>query len=97
MRLPGVESGSIDDLVKILQKRCDFSQLLALSILLNGIQPSAVCLNFGCYYEIGIPLGSIIGFFFKLKDICLENCHQDFLSEKINVLFSFLHTSTSFS
>ncbi|XP_050899716.1 protein DETOXIFICATION 40, partial [Lathyrus oleraceus] len=56
----------------------DLCPLLALSIVLNGVQPvlSGVAVgcgwqrfvayvNVGCYYEIGIPLGSILGFYFK--------------------------------
>lgn len=57
----------------------DLCPLLALSIVLNGIQPvlSGVAVgcgwqtfvayvNVGCYYGIGIPLGSVLGFYFKL-------------------------------
>ncbi|KAK7312715.1 hypothetical protein VNO77_36800 [Canavalia gladiata] len=56
----------------------DLCPLLALSIVLNGIQPvlSGVAVgcgwqtfvayvNVGCYYGIGIPLGSLLGFYFK--------------------------------
>ncbi|KAH1248087.1 Protein DETOXIFICATION 40 [Glycine soja] len=58
----------------------DLCPLLALSIVLNGIQPvlSGVAVgcgwqtfvayvNVGCYYGIGIPLGSVLGFYFKLS------------------------------
>ncbi|XP_047178487.1 protein DETOXIFICATION 40-like [Vigna umbellata] len=58
----------------------DLCPLLALSIVLNGIQPvlSGVAVgcgwqtfvayvNVGCYYGIGIPLGSVMGFYFKLN------------------------------
>ncbi|TKY66966.1 TRANSPARENT TESTA protein 12 [Spatholobus suberectus] len=58
----------------------DLCPLLALSIVLNGIQPvlSGVAVgcgwqtfvayvNVGCYYGIGIPLGSLLGFYFKLS------------------------------
>ncbi|XP_028195474.1 protein DETOXIFICATION 40-like isoform X2 [Glycine soja] len=58
----------------------DLCPLLALSIILNGIQPvlSGVAVgcgwqtfvayvNVGCYYGIGIPLGSVLGFYFKLS------------------------------
>lgn len=58
----------------------DLCPLLALAIVLNGIQPvlSGVAVgcgwqtfvayvNVGCYYGIGIPLGSILGFIFKLE------------------------------
>ncbi|XP_054811046.1 protein DETOXIFICATION 40 [Prosopis cineraria] len=57
----------------------DLCPLLALAIVLNGIQPvlSGVAVgcgwqsfvayvNAGCYYGIGIPLGSLLGFYFKL-------------------------------
>ncbi|XP_057457862.1 protein DETOXIFICATION 40-like [Lotus japonicus] len=56
----------------------DLCPLLALSILLNGIQPvlSGVAVgcgwqtfvayvNVGCYYGVGIPLGAVLGFYFK--------------------------------
>ncbi|KAF7805801.1 protein DETOXIFICATION 40 [Senna tora] len=57
----------------------DLCPLLALAIVLNGIQPvlSGVAVgcgwqtfvayvNVGCYYGVGIPLGSFLGFYFKL-------------------------------
>ncbi|KAJ8568518.1 hypothetical protein K7X08_028051 [Anisodus acutangulus] len=53
--------------------------LLALSLVLNGIQPVlsgvtvgcgwqtfAAYVNMGCYYIVGVPLGSLFGFYFKL-------------------------------
>ncbi|KAJ1389238.1 Multi antimicrobial extrusion protein [Sesbania bispinosa] len=56
----------------------DLCPLLALSILLNGVQPvlSGVAVgcgwqafvayvNVGCYYGVGIPLGAVLGFYFK--------------------------------
>ncbi|KAE9600713.1 hypothetical protein Lal_00045761 [Lupinus albus] len=56
----------------------DLCPLLALSLILNGIQPvlSGVAVgcgwqsfvayvNVGCYYVVGIPLGSVLGFYFK--------------------------------
>ncbi|KAJ1404326.1 Multi antimicrobial extrusion protein [Sesbania bispinosa] len=56
----------------------DLCPLLALAIVLNGIQPvlSGVAVgcgwqtfvayvNVGCYYGIGIPLGALLGFYFK--------------------------------
>ncbi|TKY48745.1 TRANSPARENT TESTA protein 12 [Spatholobus suberectus] len=56
----------------------DLCPLLALALLLNGIQPvlSGVAVgcgwqtfvayvNVGCYYGVGIPLGSVLGFYFK--------------------------------
>ncbi|KAI9094270.1 hypothetical protein K1719_026852 [Acacia pycnantha] len=57
----------------------DLCPLLALAIVLNGVQPvlSGVAVgcgwqtfvayvNVGCYYGVGIPLGSFLGFYFKL-------------------------------
>ncbi|CAI8616164.1 unnamed protein product [Vicia faba] len=56
----------------------DLSPLLALAIALNGVQPvlSGVAVgcgwqtfvayvNVGCYYGLGIPLGSVLGFYFE--------------------------------
>ncbi|KAJ7948158.1 Protein DETOXIFICATION [Quillaja saponaria] len=56
----------------------DLCPLLALSLVLNGIQPvlSGVAVgcgwqtfvayvNVGCYYGVGIPLGAVLGFYFK--------------------------------
>ncbi|XP_058094179.1 protein DETOXIFICATION 40-like [Magnolia sinica] len=57
----------------------DLCPLLGLTLILNGIQPvlSGVAVgcgwqafvayvNVGCYYIVGIPLGSLLGFYFKL-------------------------------
>ncbi|CDY19296.1 BnaC01g31840D [Brassica napus] len=57
----------------------DLCPLLAFTLVLNGIQPvlSGVAVgcgwqmfvakvNVGCYYIIGIPLGALFGFYFKL-------------------------------
>ncbi|XP_027086297.2 protein DETOXIFICATION 40-like [Coffea arabica] len=57
----------------------DLTPLLAVSILLNGIQPvlSGVAVgcgwqkfvayvNVGCYYVVGVPLGALLGFKFNL-------------------------------
>lgn len=57
----------------------DLCPLLALTLLLNGIQPvlSGVAVgcgwqafvayvNIGCYYVVGVPLGALLGFYFKL-------------------------------
>ncbi|XP_015885681.1 protein DETOXIFICATION 40 [Ziziphus jujuba] len=57
----------------------DLSPFLAVSVILNGIQPvlSGVAVgcgwqafvayvNVGCYYVIGVPLGSVLGFKFDL-------------------------------
>ncbi|KAE9600711.1 hypothetical protein Lal_00046188 [Lupinus albus] len=56
----------------------DLCPLLALTLVLNGIQPvlSGVAVgcgwqsfvayvNIACYYVVGIPLGSVLGFYFK--------------------------------
>ncbi|KAG5545549.1 hypothetical protein RHGRI_017900 [Rhododendron griersonianum] len=58
----------------------DLCPLLAITLLLNGIQPvlSGVAVgcgwqafvayvNVGCYYLIGVPLGVLLGFYFKLE------------------------------
>ncbi|CAK9144207.1 unnamed protein product [Ilex paraguariensis] len=57
----------------------DLSPLLALTLLLNGVQPvlSGVAVgcgwqtfvayvNVSCYYVVGVPLGSFLGFYLKL-------------------------------
>ncbi|XP_074270116.1 protein DETOXIFICATION 40-like [Silene latifolia] len=57
----------------------ELSPYLAISILLNGVQPvlSGVAVgcgwqtfvayvNVGCYYVVGIPLGVLLGFYFNL-------------------------------
>lgn len=57
----------------------DLCPLLALTLILNGIQPvlSGVAVgcgwqtfvayvNVGCYYVVGVPVGSLLGFYFKL-------------------------------
>ncbi|OIT19651.1 PREDICTED: protein DETOXIFICATION 40-like [Nicotiana attenuata] len=64
----------------IAEAASDLAPLLALSLILNGIQPvlSGVAVgcgwqafvayvNVGCYYVVGIPLGVILGFNFKLE------------------------------
>lgn len=56
----------------------DLCPLLALTLLLNGVQPvltgvAVGCgwqafvayVNVGCYYVVGIPLGSVLGFYFN--------------------------------
>jgi len=56
----------------------DLCPLLALTLVLNGVQPvlSGVAVgcgwqtfvayvNVGCYYVMGVPLGSLLGFYFK--------------------------------
>ncbi|KAG5545552.1 hypothetical protein RHGRI_017903 [Rhododendron griersonianum] len=58
----------------------DLCPLLAITLLLNGIQPvlSGVAVgcgwqafvayvNVGCYYMVGVPLGVLLGFYFKLE------------------------------
>ncbi|XP_059450549.1 protein DETOXIFICATION 40-like [Corylus avellana] len=57
----------------------DLCPLLALTLLLNGVQPvlSGVAVgcgwqafvayvNIACYYAVGVPLGLLLGFYFKL-------------------------------
>ncbi|KAM2916662.1 hypothetical protein FF1_045549 [Malus domestica] len=57
----------------------DLCPLLALTLLLNGVQPvlSGVAVgcgwqafvayvNVGCYYVVGVPFGALLGFYFKL-------------------------------
>ncbi|KDO54649.1 hypothetical protein CISIN_1g0100252mg, partial [Citrus sinensis] len=57
----------------------DLCPLLALTLILNGIQPvlSGVAVgcgwqtfvayvNVGCYYVVGVPVGSLLGFYFNL-------------------------------
>ncbi|KAM7498290.1 hypothetical protein LguiA_022704 [Lonicera macranthoides] len=57
----------------------DLCPLLGLTLILNGVQPvlSGVAVgcgwqtfvayvNVGCYYIVGVPLGSLLGFYFKL-------------------------------
>ncbi|XP_027170643.1 protein DETOXIFICATION 40-like [Coffea eugenioides] len=57
----------------------DLSPLLAFTVVLNGIQPVlsgvavgcgwqtfVACVNVGCYYLVGVPLGSVLGFYFQL-------------------------------
>ncbi|CAI9090279.1 OLC1v1025023C2 [Oldenlandia corymbosa var. corymbosa] len=57
----------------------DLSPLLAVTIVLNGIQPvltgvAVGCgwqtfvayVNLACYYLVGLPLGAVMGFYFKL-------------------------------
>lgn len=64
----------------IAEAASDLAPLLALSLILNGIQPvlSGVAVgcgwqafvayvNVGCYYVVGIPLGILLGFYFNLE------------------------------
>ncbi|KAL3509753.1 hypothetical protein ACH5RR_029154 [Cinchona calisaya] len=64
---------------EVAQAVSELSPYLAVSLILNGIQPvlSGVAVgcgwqtfvayvNVGCYYIIGIPLGALFGFYFKL-------------------------------
>ncbi|TXG55361.1 hypothetical protein EZV62_020617 [Acer yangbiense] len=63
---------------RVAEAVSDLCPLLALTILLNGVQPvlSGVAVgcgwqsfvayvNVGCYYIIGVPLGSLLGFYFN--------------------------------
>ncbi|KAK4360945.1 hypothetical protein RND71_019897 [Anisodus tanguticus] len=64
----------------IAKASSELAPLLAASIILNGIQPVlsgvavgcgwqgfVACVNVGCYYVVGIPLGVLLGFYFKLE------------------------------
>ncbi|KAK8488927.1 hypothetical protein V6N12_055663 [Hibiscus sabdariffa] len=66
-------------IISVAEAVSDLSPLLAATLILNGIQPvlSGVAVgcgwqafvayvNVGCYYVIGIPLGYLLGFYFKL-------------------------------
>ncbi|KAJ8763773.1 hypothetical protein K2173_003555 [Erythroxylum novogranatense] len=57
----------------------DLTPLLSVTLILNGVQPvlSGVAVgcgwqafvayvNVGCYYVVGVPLGALLGFYFKL-------------------------------
>lgn len=63
----------------VAQAVSDLCPVLAVTLMLNGIQPvlSGVAVgcgwqafvayvNVGCYYIVGVPLGSLLGFYFKL-------------------------------
>nr|CAN73356.1 hypothetical protein VITISV_040100 [Vitis vinifera] len=63
----------------VAQAVSDLCPVLAITLMLNGIQPvlSGVAVgcgwqafvayvNVGCYYIVGVPLGSLLGFYFKL-------------------------------
>ncbi|KAH0698014.1 hypothetical protein KY290_013555 [Solanum tuberosum] len=64
----------------IAEAASDLAPLLAISLILNGVQPvlSGVAVgcgwqafvayaNVGCYYVVGIPLGIVLGFYFNLE------------------------------
>ncbi|KAM6585741.1 hypothetical protein CsatB_012743 [Cannabis sativa] len=74
-----VISYAFTDGVTVANAVSDLAPFLAVSIILNGIQPvlSGVAVgcgwqafvayvNVGCYYIIGIPLGALLGFTFNL-------------------------------
>uniref|UniRef100_A0A803NZM9 Protein DETOXIFICATION n=1 Tax=Cannabis sativa TaxID=3483 RepID=A0A803NZM9_CANSA len=74
-----VISYAFTDGVTVANAVSDLTPFLAVSIILNGIQPvlSGVAVgcgwqafvayvNVGCYYIIGIPLGALLGFTFNL-------------------------------
>ncbi|KAL5779805.1 hypothetical protein ACOSQ2_010542 [Xanthoceras sorbifolium] len=65
--------------VDVLEEVENLSYLLAISILLNSVQPvlsgvavgsgwqaSVAYINLGCYYVIGLPLGIVMGWVFNL-------------------------------
>uniref|UniRef100_A0A6N2MB36 Protein DETOXIFICATION n=1 Tax=Salix viminalis TaxID=40686 RepID=A0A6N2MB36_SALVM len=64
----------------------DLCPLLALTLLLNGVQPvlSGVAVgcgwqafvayvNVGCYYVVGIPFGTLFGFYFNLGNMVRDD------------------------
>ncbi|KAM4101828.1 hypothetical protein ACB094_05G175400 [Castanea mollissima] len=82
----------------------ELSPFLAISIILNGIQPvlSGVAVgcgwqafvayvNVGCYYIIGIPLGAVLGFYFDLgaKGIWSGMIGGTFIQTLILISFTF--------
>ncbi|KAF3964861.1 hypothetical protein CMV_010904 [Castanea mollissima] len=82
----------------------ELSPFLAVSIILNGIQPvlSGVAVgcgwqafvayvNVGCYYIIGIPLGAVLGFYFDLgaKGIWSGMIGGTFIQTLILIWFTF--------
>ncbi|KAF3970953.1 hypothetical protein CMV_005404 [Castanea mollissima] len=82
----------------------ELSPFLAISIILNGIQPvlSGVAVgcgwqafvasvNVGCYYIIGIPLGAVLGFYFDLgaKGIWSKMIGGTFIQTLILISFTF--------
>ncbi|CAJ1979046.1 unnamed protein product [Sphenostylis stenocarpa] len=80
MALRDVISYAFTDGAEVAAAVSDLCPLLALSIVLNGIQPvlSGVAVgcgwqsfvayvNVGCYYGVGIPLGSLLGFYFNFN------------------------------
>ncbi|XP_075666721.1 protein DETOXIFICATION 40-like [Castanea sativa] len=82
----------------------ELSPFLAISIILNGIQPvlSGVAVgcgwqafvayvNVGCYYIIGIPLGAVLGFYFDLgaKGIWSGMIGGTFIQTLILIWFTF--------
>lgn len=79
MLLRDVISYAFTDGERVANAVSDLCPLLALTLLLNGIQPvlSGVAVgcgwqafvayvNVGCYYFVGIPLGVLFGFYFDL-------------------------------
>ncbi|KAK8507997.1 hypothetical protein V6N12_025106 [Hibiscus sabdariffa] len=79
MLLRHVISYGFTDGEAVAEAVSNLSPLLAASLILNGIQPvlsdvAVGCgwqafvayVNVGCYYVVGIPLGYLLGFYFKL-------------------------------
>ncbi|XP_022135896.1 protein DETOXIFICATION 40-like, partial [Momordica charantia] len=82
----------------------DLCPLLALTLLLNGIQPvlSGVAVgcgwqafvayvNIGCYYVVGVPLGAVLGLYFKFgaKGIWIGMIGGTFMQTAILVWVTF--------
>ncbi|XP_030462302.1 protein DETOXIFICATION 40-like [Syzygium oleosum] len=79
LALCGVISYAFTEGAAVAAAVSDLCPLLALTLLLNGIQPvlsgvavgcgwqaSVAYINIGCYYVVGVPLGSLLGFYFRL-------------------------------
>ncbi|XP_022930650.1 protein DETOXIFICATION 40-like [Cucurbita moschata] len=78
LALRNVISYVFTDGIAVAAAVSDLCPLLALTLLLNGIQPvltgvAVGCgwqafvayVNVGCYYIVGVPLGALLGFYFK--------------------------------
>ncbi|KAJ1393243.1 Multi antimicrobial extrusion protein [Sesbania bispinosa] len=82
----------------------DLSTLLAISMLMNSVQPvlSGVSIgagwqkivayvNMGCYYLIGIPVGIVIGFFFnyQVKGVWMGMLFGTFVQTVVLIIITF--------
>ncbi|KAE8690920.1 aconitate hydratase [Hibiscus syriacus] len=79
MFLRHIISYAFTDGEEVAEAVSDLCPLLAVTLILNRIQPTlsgvavgcgwqafVAYVNVGCYYFVGIPLGSLLGFYFKL-------------------------------